>query len=207
MQSFSAPFGEINTTARPRSRTAVIAGLQRRSPAALSRCALRDPGASAVLRRRPRARRGRIALGRRRSLRRRGKGRATRDRGRIEAPRRRHEAEARALCRGGALLRDHAAAEARRFRSKRSTQEYAAELAALQRAGVARRPVARGQTAYRRHDHRGDAASRRPDGGVDALRPAGARARLSVLRQFHCAGLQFAVARTPSRHGDLAHGF
>ena len=74
-----------------------------------------------------------LASGRRRDLRRRGKGGATRGLGRIEDPHGRNEAEARPLRRGGALLPNHSAAEARRYPNKPSVEEYAAELAALQR--------------------------------------------------------------------------
>ena len=132
LRSFSAPFGEIN------GQLASLATLVRQAFSAERlqpyRDALtRDAVAGAVLA----ADRARAAaadaLGRRRRLRRRDQAAAARDRRGAAAPRGRAEAEARALRRGGAVLRDHAEREAQPSRARRSNEEYALELAALQR--------------------------------------------------------------------------
>ena len=70
------------------------------------------------------------------------------DLGRAEDPGGRHEAETRPLFRGGALLRNHAAAKAVPFAaSRRRRIRRRARRAA--KAGCSRRPIAGGETACR----------------------------------------------------------
>ncbi len=56
-------------------------------------------------------------------------------------------------------------------------------------AGCSRRAIACLKAACRRHAHRSDAPSRRPDGGLDPFGVARPRARLSSVRQFYLAGV------------------
>ena len=111
LQTFSAPFGEINRQLASLGDR-YVPGLQRRSsgspiatrstrPKALQQSFAADAAAP----------RRRCASGRRRGLRRRGTGRATRASEEIEDRCGRFEAETRPLFRGGALLRNHAAAK------------------------------------------------------------------------------------------------
>ena len=144
----------------------------------------------------------RRCAGRRRSVRRRDEGGAARDLGGIATPRGRTEAEARALCRGGARSTRSRRTQKLALSRQALDEEYAAELAALQRReALGEQSLA----AKQRVDDMIIEATRRRDDEIAALTRsalAGAGARLSVVRQFDQGGLQFAIARTAVRHGE-----
>ena len=91
-----------------------------------------------------------------------------------------------------------------RFRVRRSTRNTRSS---SQRCKGARRSASnRSRTKQRIDDMIIEATRRRDDEMASLTRsgPAGAGARVSVLRQFDRAGVQFAIARPAVGHGDLA---